>query len=201
VADGAGDVAAVADQLGVDRFAVIGASGGGPYALAAAAALPDRVSRCATLMGVGPHDAPDLDVTAGLSTEEVEEWRAVRTGEWLEGPYYREACEWVGAVSERTEIPPIHRDMVVTALREGLDAGPFGLFDDLFAEQAPWGFDLGEVTCPAKIMIARDDVNVPPAHGEWLVAHLPTAEAVWVDGDHFGSKGEPEEKLLAWLTD
>jgi pimeloyl-ACP methyl ester carboxylesterase len=152
-------------------------------------------------MGVGPHDAPDLAVTAGLSTEEVEEWRAVRTGEWLEGPYYREACEWVGAVSERTEIPPIHRDMVVTALREGLDAGPFGLFADLFAEQAPWGFDLADVICPAKIMIARDDVNVPPAHGEWLVAHLPTAEAVWVDGDHFGSKGEPEEKLLAWLTD
>jgi pimeloyl-ACP methyl ester carboxylesterase len=201
VANGAGDVAAVADHLGVDRFAVIGSSGGGPYALAAAAALPDRVIRCATVMGVGPHDAPDLDVNAGLSPDDVEEWRAVRTGEWLERPYYREMCDWVETMTERTEPPQIHRDMVAEALREGLEAGPFGLFDDHVAEQAPWGFDLGDVTCLAKVMIARDDINVPPAHGEWLVAHLPTAEAVWVDGDHFGSKGEPEEELLAWLTD
>jgi pimeloyl-ACP methyl ester carboxylesterase len=90
--------------------------------------------------------------------------------------------------------------MVVESLRAGLEAGPYGLFDDLFAEQAPWEFDLGDVLCPTKVMIAREDVNVPPAHGEWLVAHLPTAEAVWVDGNHFGPRDEPEEKLLAWLA-
>ena len=90
VAQGGSDVAAVADHLGLDRFSIVGESGGGPYALAAAAAMPDRVRRCATIFGVGPHDAPDLEVFAGLSPEDVEEWRAVRTGEWLDGPYYQE---------------------------------------------------------------------------------------------------------------
>jgi pimeloyl-ACP methyl ester carboxylesterase len=200
VADGAGDVAAVADHLGVDRFAVLGASGGGPYALATAAVMHDRVTRCATVVGSGPHDAPDLDAYAGRTPEDVEEWRKVPTGEWLEGPYYQETRDWVERVPDMTELPQQDRDMVVESLRAGLEAGPYGLFDDLFAEQAPWGFDLGDVLCPTKVMIAREDVNVPPAHGEWLVAHLPTAEAVWVDGNHFGPRDEPEEKLLAWLA-
>jgi pimeloyl-ACP methyl ester carboxylesterase len=175
VAAGAGDVAAVADHLGLDRFAAVGASGGGPYALATAAVLPDRVTRCATVVGGGPHDAPDLDVYAGMPPEQVEEWRAVRSGEWLAGPY-QEARDW------------------------GPGPGPYGLHDDAFAVQAPWGFDLGDVACPTKVMIARDDINVPPAHGEWLVAHLPTAQAWWVDGDHVGPRDEPEEQLLAWLA-
>jgi pimeloyl-ACP methyl ester carboxylesterase len=199
VADGAGDVAAVADQLGLDRFAVVGASGGGPYALATAAALHDRVTRCATIAGGGPHDAPDLDVYAGMPPEEVEEWRALRRGEWL-GSHYQEARDLVHPVPEMTERPQQKSDMLVESMREGHEQGPYGLHDDAFAVQAPWGFDLGDIVCPTKVMIARDDVNVPPAHGEWLVAHLPTAEAVWVDGDHFGPRDEPEEALLAWLA-
>jgi pimeloyl-ACP methyl ester carboxylesterase len=200
VAGGAGDVAAVADHLGLDRFAVIGASGGGAYALATAAALPDRVNRCATVVGVGPHDAPVLDVYAGMPPEDVEEWRAVRTGEWLAGSYYQETRAWVETVPEMTRIPQQDRDMVVESLREGLEPGPYGLYDDHFALQAPWGFDLGDVVCPTRVMIAREDINVPPAHGEWLAAHLPTAEALWVDGDHFGPRDEPEELLLSWLA-
>ena len=200
VADGIGDVATIADHLGLDLFAVVGASGGGPYALAAAAALADRVSRCATVVGVGPHDAPDLDPMAGVAPEDIEEWRAVRTGEWLDGPYYQETLDWVETLDEKTELPLHDRQMVVQAIREGLRPGPFGLLDDHLAVQRPWGFDLSAVRCPTKVMIARDDVNVAPAQGQWLAAHLPTAEEVWVDGDHFGPRDEPEERLLAWLA-
>ena len=54
VADAAGDVQAIADHLGLAGFAVVGVSAGGPYALAAAAELPGRVTRCATIVSVGP---------------------------------------------------------------------------------------------------------------------------------------------------
>jgi pimeloyl-ACP methyl ester carboxylesterase len=200
VAQGAADVAAVADHLGLDQFAVLGESGGGPYALAAAALLPDRVSRCATVVGVGPHDAPDLDAMAGLSPEDVEEWRAVQTGEWLDGPYYQGTLDWVEIFNGMTEVPQHRREMVVEAIREGLRPGPHGLYDDHVALQAPWGFDLSTVLCPTKVMIAREDVNVAPAQGQWLAAHLPTAEEIWVDGDHFGPRDDPEGQLLAWLA-
>ena len=44
VASAAADVASIADALGIDRFAVMGASGGGPHALACAAVWPRFVA-------------------------------------------------------------------------------------------------------------------------------------------------------------
>ena len=54
MADAAADVLAIADAYGLDRFAVVGRSGGGPHALACAALLPDRLTRAAVLVGIAP---------------------------------------------------------------------------------------------------------------------------------------------------
>ena len=67
VASAAFDVAQIADALGIARFAVMGASGGGPHALACAALLPDRVSGVACLAGLAPFDAEGLDWFAGMA--------------------------------------------------------------------------------------------------------------------------------------
>lgn len=67
VADAAADTAAVVDQLQVDRFAVWGASGGGPHALVCAALLPDRVVAAAAAPAAAPYDAAGLDWFAGMS--------------------------------------------------------------------------------------------------------------------------------------
>ncbi|MEK8107497.1 alpha/beta hydrolase [Micromonospora sp. M12] len=58
VADAAADVKAIADDLGIERFAVVGRSGGGPHALACAALLPDRVTRAAVLVGLARRAHP-----------------------------------------------------------------------------------------------------------------------------------------------
>src|SRR4051794_20731127 len=48
------DVCELADALGLDRFAVVGVSGGGPYALACARRIPERLTSVAVICGVGP---------------------------------------------------------------------------------------------------------------------------------------------------
>src|SRR3954451_14522180 len=68
VASAAGDVAQVADALGIDRFAVMGASGGGPHALACAALLPGRVTGAACLAGLAPFSGDD-DWFTGMVAE------------------------------------------------------------------------------------------------------------------------------------
>ena len=76
VADDAGDVAAVLDHLGLDRFLTLGRSGGGPHALACAALLPERCDGAATIASIAPWEAEGLDFTAGMGPENVEEYGA-----------------------------------------------------------------------------------------------------------------------------
>jgi pimeloyl-ACP methyl ester carboxylesterase len=54
VVDAADDVAALADHLGIDRFAVVGTSGGGPHALACSARLGPRISRVGSWSAAPP---------------------------------------------------------------------------------------------------------------------------------------------------
>jgi pimeloyl-ACP methyl ester carboxylesterase len=73
VVDCVADVAAIADSLGIQRFAVTGGSSGGPHSLAVAARLPERVTRAACGAGVAPFDTPDFDWFAGMDAKNIEE--------------------------------------------------------------------------------------------------------------------------------
>jgi pimeloyl-ACP methyl ester carboxylesterase len=66
VVDIVADIQALADALALDRFATWGLSGGGPHALACAALCDDRLVAAASLAGVGPYEAEDLDWLAGM---------------------------------------------------------------------------------------------------------------------------------------
>jgi pimeloyl-ACP methyl ester carboxylesterase len=201
IAQAAGDVTRIADTLGLSSFGVAGVSGGGPYALALAALLPDRVTRCATIVSGAPYQAEGLDFFDGMDDATRADWRAtVADGEdYLVGAYEGE-LEWLDSfAAEPGELPPeVHR-MLVGAFRDALAPGPGGYVDDRLAELRPWGFAIGEVAAPTRVMLARQDSTVPAAHGAWLVHHLPRGELVWVDGGHLGPRLEAEEQLLAWV--
>lgn len=76
--DWPGDVVQIADALGIDRFAVVGASGGGPYALACAFAIPERLTGCAVLSGIAPMDDP----RAPKQVNVVERWLIRLSNRW-----------------------------------------------------------------------------------------------------------------------
>ena len=67
VASAAADARAVADALGLGRFAAMGSSGGGPHALAGGALLPDRVTAVVTLAGIAPFTT-EYDWFAGMAS-------------------------------------------------------------------------------------------------------------------------------------
>src|SRR3954452_14939901 len=88
VGDAAADVAAIAEALGIERFATWGISGGGPHALACAALLGDRVAGAASLAGVAPFDADGLNWFAGMGEGNLVEFGAALEGR---GPIERMA--------------------------------------------------------------------------------------------------------------
>src|SRR5262245_38241010 len=67
VSHAAHDVAAVADEVGLDRFFVVGGSGGGPHALACAAELGDRVLGCAPVASAAPLIPAEIDGLLGIN--------------------------------------------------------------------------------------------------------------------------------------
>jgi pimeloyl-ACP methyl ester carboxylesterase len=75
VADCADDVRAILAHLGISRAAVWGSSGGGPYALATAALLPEAVASVCLFASLGPYGQPGLDFAEGMGDDFREQAR------------------------------------------------------------------------------------------------------------------------------
>ena len=192
VADAAGDVAAIADHLGIGQFSVYGASGGGPHALAVAALLGDRVSRAACIVGVAPFDALDEELFTGMDPENVKEWRWALQGE------ERLAAELPAADRRSREQVIADRRRCSTALicprptgrswaartwprscaKPRLSRPATGYGDGptmLSAFVSSWEFDPAAIAVPTLVWYGTQDVLTPPGHGEWIARTVPGA--------------------------
>jgi pimeloyl-ACP methyl ester carboxylesterase len=195
----------------------MGWSGGGPHALACAAQLPDRVLACATLAGVGPWDADDLDWLAGMGEDNVVEYSTAARDhealrEWMR-PHVEAlaSVEPAGIVEDlRSVISDVDEAALSGELGEVL-AGSFrgafrhggdGWYDDDVAFTSPWGFDASSIRVPVAVWQGGRDLMVPFAHGEWLVEHIPSAHSrLYPEHGHLslavGMIGEIFDDLLA----
>jgi len=180
VASAARDVAQVADALGLDRFATMGASGGGPHALACGALLPDRVTGVACLASVAPYRGDD-DWFAGMASPHA--LRAALQGRDARARYAETDAfdPEVFTAADWTALDGPWSSLGEDSQLAG-QAGPDGLVDDDVAFAAPWGFDLAAVTAPVLLVQGGQDRMVPPAHVELLRQALPRAE-VWLRQD------------------
>lgn len=202
VASAAADVAAIADALGLERFAVMGHSGGSPHALACAALLPDRVVGAVCAAVIAPFAADGLDWFHGMAPAGAAELRAAAAGRSdleallstsdfdpeqftpadhaaLAGPW-----SWLGGVAGKA-----------------LEAGLGGMLDDDVAYVAPWGVDLGQVRAPVLILHGEEDRIAPPAHAKWLAARIPSSELWLRPEDGHVSILREAEAALAWLKE
>jgi pimeloyl-ACP methyl ester carboxylesterase len=217
VADCVADVAAIADDLGLEQFAVMGVSGGGPHCLAVAAGLPERVTRAACVVGVAPFDRLGDAFFDGMDPENIKEFGwAVEGEQRLAAELRREADgmltrmaadpatllgdfdipEADRAILSRPDIAKVMRE----SMTEGLGQSVSGWVDDDLAFTRPWGFEVESVTVPTSVWWGTADVLVPAGHGEWIAGHVPGAISR-ID-DSGGHQMDPETRisvLYKWL--
>ncbi len=215
VADCASDVRAICAELGIDRLATWGISGGGPHVLACAALLPDLVSAAASLASLAPYDADGLDYFAGMGQENVDDIRLFLTDEAaarLKTDQDREellatspadAAKAIESLLTPTDAAALHGELaeyLTCSAQDGLAPGSQGWWDDNCMVR-PWGFNLSDITVPVLLLHGRQDMFVPFGHGEWLAAHIPGVEARLLEEDgHLTLLQNRVPEVHAWLS-
>jgi pimeloyl-ACP methyl ester carboxylesterase len=197
ITDWPSDVEQLAAALGLGRFGVMGTSGGGPYALACAAALPAMVSAAVLLAGLGRVAESDRTIPyrgftrffLGLARRAP--WclpavcAPVSLGLRTKAPdlYLRRFALGLCGEDRRVLKDPLVRGAMLGAFRESASAGHRGPCHDLRIAVRPWGFSPESIGVPVHLYHGEDDSVVPHAMSEELADLVPGARLHLLPGE------------------
>ena len=209
------DVVKIADALGINRFATIGVSGGGPYAAACALKIPQRLTAVAIVCGLGPLDTPNgtdrmirtnhLIFFLGRRLPwlaKISLWRiAYQVRRNPEGTLRRMIVALPDpdkAVLARPEVKTAMKDNVVEAFRGGSRGAAY----ELLLYTRPWGFLLEDIATRVNLWHGEQDVSVPPTMGQYQARTIPNCRAIFYPGEgHFSLVINHMEEVLSGLLE
>jgi pimeloyl-ACP methyl ester carboxylesterase len=206
------DLGRFAERLGVERFSLLGVSGGGPFASAVAAELPERIVSLALAAPVGP--------IAGEVDDEITPFHRFCFGALaqrrLAVALVFQAFRGVLGVAPGLGIRMamlrfatsdrhvLRRTDMATQLgetfQEGLRLGVSGPVTDLALFGRPWEIDLGRAHVPARLWIGTADRNVPCSAARRLARRLPRCDLVEIDGQGHLWIADHYHIVLAWIA-
>ena len=210
VLDWTADLEILLDALAVDTVRLIGLSGGGPYVLAAGAALPDRVHGVGVLGGVAPTRGVDaaeggiiqlaVQLAPLLALARVPLGvaltQAIRLVRPLAGPGLDLYAAGQPAGDRKLLSRPEFKAMFLDDLLHGSRFQSSAPLNDLLLFTRHWGFTAQDVTVPVRWWHGDEDHIVPFHHGQHLVDRLPDATMTVIDGEsHLGGLGIAEQVI------
>jgi len=194
--DWPGDVADLANQLDLDRFWLLGTSGGAPYVAACAHRMPDRIIRAAIVSGLGPLDRPGaLD---GMDELEKRVMLAARHQPLLAlaavglattadrirpGAIYRGFVDALPACDQTVAQRPEVRKSIVDSYRRAFAQGTRGQVHDWAVIASPWGFRPEEIRVEVQLWHGDSDDRVPLHHAEYLDEAIPRSTLAILQGE------------------
>lgn len=215
IADCGADVAAILGGLGIGRAAAWGFSGGGPYALAMAALMPDVVAAVCLFAPLGPYGAPGLDFLHGMGDSYREEVTLFFADRGAARERFRADSAqmharlstprgWLSQWGERAGRDAAHGDeaaeYLAAVFRDGWTHGDDGWWDDWSAFLSPWGFDVSAVAAPVRLWHGLADARCPPGHSRWLASRIPRITADFPEHqDHTNVEDDNRAAAFAWL--
>ncbi|NTU73114.1 alpha/beta hydrolase [Candidatus Roizmanbacteria bacterium] len=180
------DIVELADALKITKFAVMGCSGGGPYATACAYRLPARVTKAAIVVGLGPVNIPgNLD---GISLINRISWGNNKRfpivgvlasfGNFIGSKISPALSRRIGfgAKEDRSMMTNEIKERMNRSLREAFQQGIRGPAWDWHIYCNDWGFDLKDITVKTYLWYGAKDKNVSLNMGEYYHAQIPNSE-------------------------
>jgi pimeloyl-ACP methyl ester carboxylesterase len=180
------DLAAAADQLGIESFAVLGVSTGGKYAAACAYALPERVSRAAIVSGIGPPTTPRFrEGLAGIARTTMtlaKRARPLALAYWHMARWLAEhrPLNFLALLEKELSEPdrvlysePRIREAALGTFREALRGGAAGVIKDAVIQARAWGFELEQIQAMVQLWHGDRDEVVPLHHSTYVAERIP----------------------------
>ncbi len=188
------DTAALANHLGLDDYAVVGCSGGGPFAVATAIADPDGVRALGVVGGVGPWRL--LDEPSSLPEERA--MLALLDAGDLDGAWEGSRGQWeeefgrfatlddaVDDIIAGETAPFVGDDRYRALWRENMRlvlANVDGGVMDNLAWGGAWDIDLGDVVAPTMLWYGENDERCPLSHGRWYADRIAGSQLIVLPG-------------------
>jgi pimeloyl-ACP methyl ester carboxylesterase len=187
-------VAELADVLQLDRFAVLGLSGGGPYAAACAYKIPKRLTATAVVCGMGPAAAPgSQDGFGWMLLRKPSVIRRVTL--MLMSMGLRKSPDKVQAQMNGSFTGPdkaLLQDepelvkKVISSMQEAFRAGTAGVHHEAGLYQRPWGFRLQDIAAEVHLWHGEQDNNVLVSVGHYVADAIPDCRAKFIENEgHF----------------
>jgi pimeloyl-ACP methyl ester carboxylesterase len=206
------DVVELADALEIDRFAVAGISGGGPYVAACAFKIPHRLTKAAIISGVGPTDSPEA--TQGMPRARRLGVTVARHAPWLLRPllwlvgnprrnperYFEQITTQVSESDRVVLAQPEIRAMLIENWAEATHAGIRGFAWESLIFSHPWGFRLEDITMEIHLWHGEEDVSTPLPIARYMASAIPNCHATFLPGEGHFLLFNHWEEILAVLV-
>ncbi|MFZ6028492.1 MAG: alpha/beta fold hydrolase [Chloroflexota bacterium] len=196
IGDWPNDVVALADSLGIGRFAVVSESGGAPYAAACALKMPERLTAAAIVSGISPFDAPNAfegmsiaNRFSALLMQRAPSWllkafywpvvRMSRRDPEKLHPQLRRSVRGMAAVDQAIAAAPEFQQALLAAFCAAFQQGSRGPVLDIKLCGQPWGSWLQDIHMPVQLWHGDADRNAPVAMARYLESKIPQCRATF----------------------
>ncbi len=207
------DVVEVAKILNLEKFSVLGVSGGGPYALACARAIPGYLDKVTVACGLGPMDAPNatsgmmlsnrilfsygrffpplLRLSVSLMVRQLSSKPVKGFEKFVEGLPEPDRLVLSGANAQ---------ELVLASAVEGVRQGSKPLLEEISIYSKFWGFELSDLNVPISLFQGEADIDVPASMARYQAELIPNCELnLYPTDGHFSLLVNRIDEIIASL--
>lgn len=207
------DISELADQLGLEEFYIVGHSAGGPYALACAYKLPDRIKACGIVSGLAPYDRPNPYRGLSFSYKilmcvirnypKINYFLRKQMSKALQGDIKEVEKKLISGFPKEDQAHlaiPENLKMLINDIKEGYRQGSNGPAQDDIVINSPWGFPINKIEVPTFIWHGDKDKNIPCVQGEYQHQMIRNSKFILVKGQAHLYLFSMWKEILAKLT-